>query len=52
LSLFPVHRKWLDAEYLYGTVPLAQSILMRPIPGAATADGEPMPGPPTFAYLE
>ena len=51
-ALFPVKREWLDAEYLNGRVPLAQSLLMRPVPGAATADGEPMPGPPAFAYTE
>jgi hypothetical protein len=51
-ALFPVNRKWLDAEYVHGTVPLAQSLLMRPVPGAAIAVGEPTAGPPAFAYSQ
>jgi hypothetical protein len=51
VCLFPVKRRWLDFEYTGGWVPLSQSLVMRPLAGAETADGEPMPGPPAIAYL-
>ncbi|MBE2314896.1 hypothetical protein DVA67_002830 [Solirubrobacter sp. CPCC 204708] len=32
VALFPVHRMWFEAELAHGAVPLAQAVVMEPVP--------------------